>query len=76
MHVPVLSSPRSLHAYLTMSYVIYVILMCNSICSSNGSVEIWNAILRKLNINVSLYKCKYYVKLFLLEIELLITYYY
>ena len=34
---------------------------------SNRSVQIWNAISSKLNINVSLYKFKYYVKLFLLE---------
>ena len=42
---------------------------------SNRSVQIWNAISSKLNINVSLYKFKYSVKLFLLENELLITYY-
>ena len=37
---------------------------------SNRSVQIWNAISRKLNINVYLYKFKYYDKLFLLENEL------
>ena len=42
---------------------------------SNRSVQIWNAISSKLNVNVSLYKFKYSVKLFLLENELLITYY-
>ena len=42
---------------------------------SNRSVQIWNAISSKLNIKVSLYKFKLYVKLFLLENELLITYY-
>ena len=42
---------------------------------SNRSVQLWNAISSKLNTNVSLYKFKYYVKLFLLENELLITYY-
>ena len=42
---------------------------------SNRSVQIWNAISSKLNINVSLYKFIYYVKLFLLENELMITYY-
>ena len=42
---------------------------------SNRSVQIWNAISSKLNINVSLYTFKYSVKLFLLENELLITYY-
>ena len=38
---------------------------------SNRSVQIWNAISSKLNINVSLYKFKYYV----LENELMIIYY-
>ena len=42
---------------------------------SNRSVQIWNAISSKLNINVYLYKIKYYVKLFLLENKLMITYY-
>ena len=42
---------------------------------SNRSVQIWNAISINLTINVSLYKSKYYVKLFLLENELMITYY-
>ena len=42
---------------------------------SNRSVQIWNAISSKLNINVFLYKFKLYVKLFLLENELMITYY-
>ena len=42
---------------------------------SNRSVQIWNVISSKLNINVSLYTFKYYVKLFFLENELLITYY-
>ena len=42
---------------------------------SNRSVQIWNAISSKLNINVSLYKFKLYVKLFLLKNELMITYY-
>ena len=35
---------------------------------SNGSVQLWNAISGKLNINVSLYKFKLFVKLFLLPI--------
>ena len=43
---------------------------------SNRSVQILNAISSKLNINVSLYKFIFYVKLFLLENELLIIYYY
>ena len=43
---------------------------------SSRSVQIWNAMSSKLNINVSLYKFKYYVKLFLLKNELMITYYY
>ena len=45
----------------------------NSISNRSG---IWNAISSKLNINVSLYKFKYYVKLYLLENESMITYYY
>ena len=42
----------------------------------NRSFQIWNAISSKVNINVSLYKFKYNVKLFLLENELMITYHY
>ena len=50
---------------------------CKPVVNSfpNRSVQIWNAISSKLNINVSLYKFKLYVKLFLLENELMITYY-
>ena len=53
---------------------------CKPVVNSffNRSVQIWNAtcIASKLNINVSLHKFKYNVKLFLLENELMITYYY
>ena len=35
--------------------------------STNRSFQIWNAISSKVNINVSMYKFKYYVKLFHLE---------
>ena len=37
--------------------------------STNRSFQIWNAISSQVNINVSLYKFKYYVKLVLLENE-------
>ena len=43
---------------------------------TNRSFQIWNAISSKVNINVSLYKYKYNVKLFLLENELMITHHY
>ena len=48
---------------------------CKPVVNSftNRSVQIWNAISSKLNINVSMYKFKYYVKLLPLENELLIT---
>ena len=41
---------------------------------TNKSFQIWNAISSKVNINESMYKFKYHVKLFLLENELMITY--
>ena len=43
---------------------------------TNKSVQIWNAISSKVNIYVSMYKFKYYVKLFLLKNDLMITYHY
>ena len=51
---------------------------CKTVVNSftNRSFQIWNAISSKVNINVSLYKFKYNVKLFLLENELMITYHY
>ena len=51
---------------------------CKTVVHSftNRSFQIWNAISSKVNINVSLYKFKYNVKLFLLENELMITYQY
>ena len=52
-------------------------LTCKPVVNSvtNRSVQLWNAISSKVNINVSMYKFKYYVKFFLLENELMITYY-
>ena len=49
---------------------------CKTVVNSftNRSFQIWNAISSQLNINVSLYKFKYNIKLFLLENELMITY--
>ena len=51
---------------------------CKTVVNSctNRSYQIWNAISSQVNINVSLYKIKYHVKLFLLENELMITYHY
>ena len=51
---------------------------CKTVVNSftNRSFQIWNAISSKVNINVSVYKFKSYVKLFLLENELMITYHY
>ena len=51
---------------------------CQTVVNSftNRSFQIWNAISNKVNINVSMYKFKYYVKLFLLENELMITSHY
>ena len=48
---------------------------CKTVVNSfiNRSFQIWNAISSNVNINVSLYKFKYNVKLFLLENELMIT---
>ena len=43
---------------------------------SNRSFQLWNAISSKLNINVSMYKFNYYVKLIHFDNELMITYYY
>ena len=44
--------------------------------ANNQTFQIWNAISSKVNINVSMFKFKSYVKLFLLENELMITYHY
>ena len=51
---------------------------CETVVNSftNRSSQIWNAISSKVTINVSMYKFKYYVKLFLLENELTINYHY
>ena len=51
---------------------------CKPVVNSftNRSVEIWNAISTKVNINVSMYRSKHYVKLLFLDNELIITYYY
>ena len=51
---------------------------CKPVVNSftNRSVQIWNAISSKVNIDVSMYKFIYYVKLFILENELMIIYYY
>ena len=51
---------------------------CKPVVNSftNRSVQIRNAISTKVNINVSMYKFKYYVKLFPLENELMITCHY
>ena len=51
---------------------------CKPVVNSftNRSVQIWNAISSKVKINVSVYRCKYYVKLLFLDNELIITYYY
>ena len=51
---------------------------CKRVVNSltNRSVQIWNAISSKLNINVSMYKFNYYVKLIHFDNELMITYYY
>ena len=51
---------------------------CKTVVNSftNRSFQIWNAISSQVNINVSLYKFKYNVKLFLLENDLMITYHY
>ena len=51
---------------------------CKTVVNSftNRSFHIWNAISSQVNINVSLYKFKYNVKLFLLENDLMITYHY
>ena len=53
-------------------------LTCKTVINSftTRSFQTWNAISSKVNINVSMYKFKYYVKLFLLENELMITYHY
>ena len=49
---------------------------CKTVVNSfaNRSFQMWNAISSKVNINVSMFKFKYYVKLFLLENDLTITY--
>ena len=51
---------------------------CKTVVNSftNRNFQIWNAISSKVNINVSMFKFKSYVKLFLLENELMITYHY
>ena len=51
---------------------------CKTVVNSfaNRSFQIGNAISSKVNINVSFYKFKYNVKLFLLENKLMITYHY
>ena len=51
---------------------------CKTVVNSftNRSFQIWNATSSQVNINVSLYKFKYNVKLFLLKNDLMITYYY
>ena len=49
---------------------------CKTVVNSftNQSFQICNAISSQVNINVSMYKFKYNVKLILLENELMITY--
>ena len=49
---------------------------CKTVVNSftNRSVHIWNAISSKVNMNVSVYKFKYYVKLCHLENEFVITF--
>ena len=51
---------------------------CKTVVNSftNRSFQIWNATSSQVNINVSLYKFKYNVKLFILKNDLMITYYY
>ena len=51
---------------------------CKTVVNSftNRSFQIWNAISSQININVSLYKLKYNVKLFLLQNDLMIIYHY
>ena len=47
---------------------------CNTVVNSftNRSFQIWNAILSKVNINVSMYKFTWYVKLLLWKMKTLL----
>ena len=49
---------------------------CKTVVNSftNQSFQMWYAMSSEVNINVSMFKFKSYVKLFLLENELMITY--
>ena len=51
---------------------------CKTVVNSftNRSFQIWNAISSKVNINVFMFKFKSYVKLFLLENKLMISYHF